>query len=163
MNVEIRRGSPEELDAVCALESGCFSSAEADPREVLQERLRIFPQYFRILREDGVPAAYIGGMLTNAPDLEDVMYKDASLHDPEGRWMMIFTVCTAAEFRGRGYAARLMKMLIQELREEGRSGMVLCCHDHLADFYRQFGFINEGRSSSRHGGEKNWLQMRLIL
>ena len=63
--------------------------------------------------------SFVDGMVTDAPDLEDIMYEDASLHDPEGKWQMIFGVNTIPSCRRKGYAGMLIRKLTDMAREQG--------------------------------------------
>lgn len=99
-------------------------------------------------------------MATDEHDLHDTMYADASLHRPGGRWQMIFGVNTLPQYRGRGYASRLLRRVIKDARKAGRAGLVLTCKESLLPFYSRLGFCDEGVSSSTHGGVR-WHQMRL--
>ncbi len=45
---------------------------------------------------------------------------------------------------------------------QGRKGLVLTCKEALIHYYAKFGFLDEGVSSSQHGGAV-WHQMRLTF
>ena len=90
------------------------------------------------------------------------MYDNAGLHNPEGKWQMIFSVVTDPEFRGCGVASRLMEKVVADCREEKRAGIVLTCKERLIPFYSRFGFKDEGVSASEHGGVV-WHEMRLTF
>ena len=96
------------------------------------------------------------------PDLRDEMYDDASLHNENGAWQMIFGLDTIPAYRCRGCAGMLLQHAIDESRAQGRRGLVLTCKDHLVHYYARFGFVNEGFTGSTHGGV-NWNQMRLTF
>ncbi len=160
--MDIRRAVPADLPAIAALEALCFPPAEAAPAAALAERLRAFPQRFLLLRQGDRLIGFINGMTTDAPDLLDGMYADASLHDADGGWQMIFGLDVHPDFRRRGYAAALMDALIAQCRAEGRRGLVLTCKAEKLAYYSRFGFVNEGVSKSVHGGAV-WYQMRLTL
>lgn len=53
-----------------------------------------------------------------------------------------------------------MRRMIADAKAQGRQGVVLTCKQELLDFYRRFGFENEGVSASQHGGAV-WYDMRL--
>ena len=91
------------------------------------------------------------------------MYADASMHDENGRWQMIFGVNTVPEYRRRGCAGQLIRRAIEDAGARGRAGLVLTCKDHMVSYYARFGFVNEGISDkSGHGGAV-WNQMRLAF
>ena len=158
----IRNAVPEDLPEIALVESLSFPAAEAGKKETIAGRLKIFPDRFRVAVEDGRIAACVNGMLTNEPDLRDEMYEDASLHDADGCWQMIFSVCTLPDCRGRGYASALLRRLIDDVRRERRRGLVLTCKEHMIGFYAALGFADEGISGSAHGGAV-WHQMPLTL
>ncbi len=91
------------------------------------------------------------------------MYADASMHNEDGAWQMIFGVNTIPSCRKKGYAGMLIERAIEDARKQGRKGLVLTCKDKLVHYYAKFGFVNEGVSeNSTHGGVV-WNQMRLTF
>lgn len=158
--MKIRYASMDDLAAIAEIEAKCFPAAEAAEREVFEKRLAIYQKHFWILEEEGKLVSVINGMATDEPVLQDEMYENASLHEEKGAWQMIFGVETAPEYQGHGYAAELMEHVIEDVRAQGRKGLVLTCKDKLIRYYEKFGFVNEGISSSEHGGVC-WYAMRL--
>lgn len=90
----------------------------------------------------------------------DEMYEDPAFCKESGKWQMVFGVVTHPFFQHQGCASRLMNQFILHAKEEGKSGIVLTCKKEKISFYEQFGFKNEGLSTSTHGGVP-WYQMRL--
>ena len=160
--MEIRTATMNDLDAIAAIEAQCFLAAEAAPRESFRARLEAFPDHFWLLWDGEKLTACVNGMVTDTPDLTDEMYHDAGLHDPNGKWQMIFGVVTLPAYRRQGCAARLLERAIADAREQGRAGLVLTCKEKLLHYYARFGFRDEGVSNSTHGGAV-WNQMRLTF
>ena len=160
--MEIRKGTLKDLEAIAAVEAACFPAAEAATRAEFAERLRYYGNHFWLLWEDETLAAFVDGMVTDAADLTDAMYADASLHNENGAWQMIFGVNTLPEYRRRGLAGQLLETAIAAAKQQGRKGLVLTCKDKLVHYYARFGFVNEGVSGSAHGGV-TWYQMRLTF
>lgn len=156
----IRKAEPGDLDGIAEVERLSFPPAEAADRGTIAARLSVYPDRFRVAEQDGIIAACVNGMTTDEPELRDEMYADASLHASDGAWQMVFSVCTLPEYRGRGYAAALLRALIDDSRREGRKGLVLTCKDGLIGYYAALGFADEGISASAHGGAV-WHKMRL--
>lgn len=156
----IRHATAADLEALTALEALCFPAAEAADRTSLARRLAAYPEHFWLLEEHGTLISFVNGMVTNEPNLTDLMYEDASLHNPAGQWQMIFGVDTHPAWRCRGYAAQTLCAAIEDTRAAGRAGLVLTCKNHLRPYYAKFGFVEEGISDSTHGGVQ-WHQMRL--
>ena len=156
----IRNATMADLPAVAEVERRCFPASEAATEEEFRERLASYADCFWLLFENDRLISFIDGMATDEPDLRDEMYADASLHRKNGRWQMIFGLNTVPEYRGRGYAALLVRTLTEESRKRGKLGVVLTCKEKLVPYYESLGFNNEGRSSSTHGNVV-WYQMRL--
>ena len=162
MSMEIRTAGMNDLDAIANLEAQCFPAAEAASRESFRARLEVFPDHFWLLWDGEELTACVNGMATDRPDLTDDMYGDAGLHDPGGKWQMIFGVATLPACRRQGCAERLLKRAIADAKEQGRAGLVLACKEKLIPYYAKFGFRDEGVSDSTHGGAV-WHQMRLTF
>ena len=160
--MEIRTAVPADVDAVTALEAACFPPAEAAPRASMATRLAAFPHTFWLLWEGEELLAMVNGMTARERDLTDEMYAGDQRYDPQGPWLMIFGVASRPDCRGKGYPSQLMERAIQQAKAQGRAGLVLTCKERLLPYYARFGFVNEGVSSSAHGGAV-WYQMRLAF
>lgn len=158
----IRHATLQDLDALTDLEARCFPAAEAATRAAFASRLQHYAGHFWLLELDGKLVGVVNGLVSDSAFLSDAMYADASLHEENGRWQMIFGVMTAPECQGRGYASGLLDQVIADCLAQKKRGLVLTCKAELVSFYAGFGFINEGRSSSEHGGV-SWYQLRLNL
>ena len=156
----IRKATIEDCAAITALEAACFPPAEAAPYDSFEARLKAFPDRFWLLFLDGELVSMVNGSLSNEPDLRDEMFHDTALHNADGAWQMIFGVATMPVHRCKGYAGMLLKRAIEDCRREGREGLVLTCKDYRIHYYASFGFVDEGLSSSEHGGDV-WYQMRV--
>lgn len=158
--MEIRHATLNDLAEVARVEAECFPPAEAASEASFAGRLARYPDRFWLMFDEGRLVSFVNGMATDAPDLKDEMYADASMHDPAGRWQMIFGVNTVPSHRRRGLAGRLIELAIEESRRRGCEGLVLTCKEAKIHYYAKFGFVCEGESDSDHGGAK-WYQMRL--
>ena len=158
--MEIRQATLNDLDAITALEAACFPEAEAASRESFEKRLKIFADRFWLMRDGDRLVSMVNGMVTDQEELVDEMFADASVHQPEGAWQMIFGVATHPEYQRRGLAAQVLERAIADVKAEGRRGLILTCKEQKLHYYAKFGFVNQGVSVSEHGGAK-WYQMRL--
>ena len=138
--MKIRTASISDLSAVTEVEAECFPPAEAAGRASMEQRLKTYPDHFWVLEDEGKIVGFVNGMVTDEMHLSDDMYDDASMHDENGAWQMIFG----------------------EAKKQNRRGLVLTCKDALVQFYAKFGFVDEGMSESVHGGVP-WHEMRLTF
>lgn len=160
--MEIRTATMSDLSAVTRLEAICFPAAEAATQTSFARRLERYPNHFWVLMDGDTLVSFVNGMVTNDEDLRDEMYDDASLHDENGAWQMVFGVDTHPDYRRRGCAGRLLEHVIGQARAQGRKGLVLTCKEALVPYYSGFGFVSEGVSCSTHG-DVTWYQMRLVF
>lgn len=160
--MQIRTAVPADLQGIVNIEAECFPAAEAATEASLSGRLAFYPNHFWVQLDGDRMIGFVNGMVTDEPDLRDEMYEDASLHNENGAWQMIFGVNTIPECRKKGYAGQLIRCAIEQAKKEGRKGLVLTCKDKLLHYYEDFGFVNEGVSKSVHGNVV-WYQMRLTL
>ncbi len=158
----IRKAVMADLQAIAKVEAECFPPAEAAGEGDFKNRLEVYPDHFWLLEDDGKLVGFVNGMATNEEELSDEMYSDASMHDENGKWQMIFGVDTIPEYRRQGCAEKILRQVMADSKEQGRLGLVLTCKDHLVHYYAKFGFKDEGVSESTHGGAV-WHKMRLTF
>ena len=158
--MEIRKATIADVDAITALEAACFPAAEAAPRESFQKRLEVFADRFWLLWDGDRLVSMVNGMLTDREELVDEMFADASIHQSEGAWQMIFGVATHPEYQRQGLAAKVLQLAIEDVKAEGRRGLILTCKEQKLHYYAKFGFVSQGVSVSEHGGAL-WYQMKL--
>ena len=160
--MNIRTATLQDIDQIAAVEKECFPAAEAATKEEFEQRLSHYADHFWLLFEDDTLIAFVDGMVTDQEDLTDEMYENASMHQENGAWQMIFGLNTMPEYRNRGVGGKLIEAFIDLAREENRKGVILTCKEEKIPYYAKFGFVNEGESVSDHGGAK-WYQMRVVF
>ena len=155
-------GNPFYLEEIAAIEAASYPEAEAASLKTIRKRIMKNPFGFWILVEDGHVKSFVNGLVTNERDLTDEMYEHPEMNDPEGDWLMIFSLATDPAYRHKGYAVAVMQQVISDCDSLRRKGIVLTCKEEMIPFYSKFGFEDEGISTSVHGGAK-WHQMRMTL
>ena len=161
--MNIRNGKISDIDELTAIEAECFPAAEAAERKSFEDRLKHYADHFWILEDDnGKIISFVNGMVTDEEHLTDKMYENASMHNENGAWQMIFGVNTLPKYRKNGYAEAVLRNVISDAKEHGRKGLVLTCKEKLIHFYGKLGFVDEGVSDSEHGGVV-WHEMRLTF
>ena len=107
-------------------------------------------------------AGFLNGIATNEHVFRDEFFTDASLHDPEGRNVMLLGLDVMPEFRRMGLARELVFSYCRREEGKGRFMLVLTCHENKVKMYRKLGFRDRGESGSLWGGEK-WHEMDILL
>ena len=160
--MNIRYATMADLDDIASVESECFPVLEAATKEEFEQRIKYYGNHFWLMFDEGKLIAFVDGFVTDEADLTDEMYENASMHNENGAWQMIFGVVTRPEYRKHGLAAQLLNRAIADARQQGRKGLVLTCKDKLVHYYAKFGIVNEGVSQYTHGNVA-WNQMRLTF
>ena len=161
--MDIRYATIEDIKAITAVETECFPPAEAATEKEFIERVRYYGNHFWLMFEQEKLIAFVDGFVTDEPDLTDEMYENASMHNENGAWQMIFGVNTLPAYRKHGYAGKLIRRAIEDAKQQGRKGLVLTCKDKLVPYYAKFGFQDEGVTDKSTHGNVVWHQMRLTF
>lgn len=159
--MNIRYATMADLDDIASVESECFPVLEAATKEEFEQRIKYYGNHFWIMFDDDKLIAFVDGFVTDEADLTDEMYENASMHNENGAWQMIFGVNTLPEYRRCGYAKELIKKAILDARKQNRKGLVLTCKESLVPYYSKFGFVDEGITDKSTHGNVLWHQMRL--
>ena len=161
-DLTIRQATSDDLEQIAALEALCFPEAEAASYSAIASRLSVYADRFFVAESGGQIISVVDGPITYGSFLVDSMYSDTSCHAPSGKWQMIFGVETHPSYRGQGIAGSVLDAFLASARALGLRGAVLTCKEALVPYYARFGFVDEGLSSSAHGGVQ-WYQMRLTF
>ena len=161
--MNIRYATMSDLDDIVSVESECFPVLEAATKEEFEQRIKYYGNHFWLMFDEGKLIAFVDGFVTDEADLTDEMYENASMHNENGAWQMIFGVNTIPSDRRRGLAGGLLERAIEDARKQGRKGLVLTCKDALIHYYAKFGFLNEGVTDKSVHGDVVWNQMRLTF
>ena len=161
--MNIKYATNEDIAEIAAVEAECFPPAEAATEKEFVERVKYYGNHFWLMYEAGKLIALLDGFVTDESDLTDEMYKNATMHDENGAWQLIFGVNTLPDYRKHGYAGKLICRAIDEARQQGRKGLVLTCKEKLVPYYAKFGFSDEGVSDKSTHGNVVWHQMRLFF
>ena len=147
----------DEAEQAAAIEAVCFPPNEACKREHMLPRIAAASDFFWVAedRQTGGIAGFINGIATDEDCFRDEFFTDASIHDPDGKNIMILGLDVLPEYRGRGLARALVDSYAE--REKGRR-LVLTCLEKLVGMYRKLGFRDLGESASVWGGER-WHEM----
>lgn len=159
--MNIRYATMADLDDIASVESECFPVLEAATKEEFEQRIKYYGNHFWLMFDDDKLIAFVDGFVTDEADLTDEMYENASMHDENGAWQMIFGVNTLPEYRRCGYVKELIKKAILDARKQNRKGLVLTCKESLVPYYSKFGFVDEGITDKSTHGNVLWHQMRL--
>ena len=159
--MNIRYATMADLDDIASVESECFPVLEAATKEEFEQRIKYYGNHFWLMFDEGKLIAFVDGFVTDEADLTDYMYENASMHNENGAWQMIFGVNTLPEYRRCGCAKELIKKAILDARKQNRKGLVLTCKESLVPYYSKFGFVDEGITDKSTHGNVLWHQMRL--
>ena len=159
--ITIRTVTPDDLDAVTAVEAACFPPAEGATQESFAQRIARFPERFFVACDGDAVIGLVNGCASHLPRIEDSMFETGG-HDPSGVNQMIFGLAVLPRYQRQGIGAALMQTMITFARQAGMATVVLTCKAGKLNYYSKFGFENRGVSRSQHGGVV-WYDMVLPL
>ena len=105
---EFRNIRPEETDQAVQIEQICFPPNEACVLPIMKERVRLAPDLFLVAvdKKNGQMVGFINSIATNERTLRDEFFTEPTLHDPNGRNVMILSVAVLPEYRNQGLARK---------------------------------------------------------
>ncbi|MDD7729153.1 MAG: GNAT family N-acetyltransferase [Clostridia bacterium] len=157
---EFRNIRKDEIDQAVEIEQICFPPNEACSREHISERIEAVPELFlaAIDRETGRIAGFLNGLATKEESFRDEFFIDVSLHDPDGKNVMLLGLDVLPEYRGQGLARELVAIYAKREEKNGRQQLILTCLDEKVGMYLKFGFLDRGTANSTWGSE-TWHEM----
>ena len=151
--MNIRNANLNDLESLYNIETACFPANQAASLNTLSNRLKVFPQHFWLIEDNGKILGFINGMITNNDTIRDEMFKNTDLHIENGKWQSVFGLAVLPQYQNKGYAGSLLNHLTNVSIKNNKLGIVLTCEAHLINYYQKFGFVNTGLSDSKHGGD----------
>lgn len=157
---EFRDILPEELDQVIQIEQICFPPNEACSAKSMKERVENAPETFLVAvdKETGKIAGFLNGVATNEDVFRDEFFTDITLHDPNGKNIILLGLDVLPEYRHQGLAREIMSHYVAREQEKGRKCLYLTCLDNKVEMYKKMGYTDNGISGSVWGGEE-WHDM----
>lgn len=161
---EFRNIRPEEADQAAQIEQICFPPNEACSEKMMKERVLTAPEFFLVAvdKENGKIAGFLNGLATDEEALRDEFFKDAGLHDPQGKNIMLLGLDVLPDYRRQGLATAIVSRYLERERKQGRKTIILTCLEGKVKMYEKMGFQNQGISGPSWGGEQ-WYEMSCVL
>ncbi|MCI8551301.1 MAG: GNAT family N-acetyltransferase [Lachnospiraceae bacterium] len=161
---EFRNIGPEEGEQAARIENICFPPNEACSEKMICERTAKVSELFltAVDKRTGKIAGFLNGIATDERSFRDEFFKDAGLHNPKGRNVMLLGLDVLPEYRGQGLAREIMRQYLHREREKGRHMVVLTCLEDKVQMYQKMGFDDRGIANSTWGGEQ-WHEMSYML
>ncbi len=161
---EFRSILPAEADQGADIEQICFPPNEACSPEHMRERIDGASELFLVAvdKKTGKIAGFLNGLATDEEEFRDEFFTDISLYDPDGKNIMLLGLDVLPEYRRQGLAHALVDEYVRRERQKGRKKLILTCLETLVPMYEEFGFADDGISSSSWGGEQ-WHAMTYWL
>ena len=160
MRFEFRNIRPEETSQAIAIEKICFPPHEACSRKAMEERIQAAPELFLVAidRETGRIAGFLNGIATDETRFRDEFFTDISLHDPQGKCVMLVGLDVLPEYRRQGLARKIVSEYIRREKANKRKLLILTCLENKIKMYEGMGYENHGTANSTWGGEE-WYEM----
>ena len=161
---EFRDIRPEEGDQAAQIELICFPPNEACTEAMMKERAEKVSDLFFVAadRSTGKIAGFLNGIATDEGAFRDEFFRDASLHQPDGKYVMLLGLDVLPPYRRQGLARELMYEYLRRQWRRGSERILLTCSDEKVEMYQKFGFEDLGIANSTWGNEQ-WHEMSCLL
>ena len=161
---EFRNIKQNEAEEAAEIERICFPPNEACSKKHMKDRVAGIADLFLVAidKENGKMAGFLNGLATDDEILKDEFFTNASLHNPEGKNVMLLGLDVLPEYRSQGLARELMYQYLKREKENGREKVFLTCLDNKVEMYTKMGYKDLGISDSSWGGEE-WHDMLYTL
>lgn len=157
---EFRDVRPDEAEQTIIIEQICFPPNEACSAKSMRERVANAAETFLVAveKETGKVAGFLNGVATNEEVFRDEFFTDITLHNPEGKNIMLLGLDVLPEYRHQGLAREIMNRYVSREQAKGRKCLYLTCLDGKVEMYKKMGYTDDGISGSVWGGEE-WHDM----
>ena len=157
---EFRDILPEEADQAIEIEQICFPPNEACSAKSMKERSENASETFLVAvdRETGRIAGFLNGVATDEEVFRDEFFTDITLHDPNGKNIMLLGLDVLPEYSHQGLAREIMTRYAAREQAKGRKCLYLTCLEGKVEMYKRMGYTDDGISGSVWGGEE-WHDM----
>lgn len=161
---EFRNINQDETGQAVAIEQICFPPNEACSEKSMRDRIAAAPELFLVAvdKETGNIAGFLNGIATDEDSFRDEFFTDISLHNSDGKNIMILGLDVLPEYRRQGLGRELVYRYLQREREKDRHTVFLTCLQEKVKMYEKFGFADHGIANSTWGGEE-WYEMGYML
>ena len=153
-----------EIPQAIAIEMVCFPPNEACSALAMKERIAVASELFLVAieNETGLIAGFLNGLATDEQAFRDDFFKDANLHNPDGKNVMLLGLDVLPQYQMQGLARELMEQYSAREKARGRKALILTCLEEKVEMYKKFQFEDDGMANSTWGGE-SWHQMTRVL
>lgn len=162
MQLKVRNGRLEDLEACFILEGKTFPEEEAACKENVEVRLKKFSEGFIVGEIDKEIVTHINSGSTNKEDITDEEFKGLIGHEDGGENIVIFSVAVDPIHQKKGIAKIMMKEFVKISKKMGKKKILLLCKENLIGMYEGMGYEKIGISASTHGGAI-WYEMEQKL
>lgn len=156
--LKIRNATIKDLSDIVKIEHLCFSIEEAATKESTEKRIHLIPDSYFVAEENSVIMGLINGPVIQTRFITDDLFSDIKENPATGGHQSILGLAVDPHNQKRGIASKLLSRLEKEAIVKKRETITLTCKENLIPFYENRGYLNNGVSSSAHGGV-TWYNM----
>ncbi|MBT2727315.1 GNAT family N-acetyltransferase [Bacillus sp. ISL-75] len=150
--LKIRNVEIEDLPELVVIEQLCFTKEEAATKEAFEKRIQSISDTFFVAEEKDVIVGLVNGPVIDHAYITDDLFSDIRENPVSGGHQSILGLAVSPHFQKRGVASALLAHIEKDACSKKRETMTLTCKADLIHFYENHGYLNNGVSSSHHGG-----------
>jgi len=137
---EIKKATPEDIDAICEVERSAFPPNRQASKETLKKRIELFPQGCFVVFRDGKLLGFTTALLTdNLKTLAELDPSDEELHNPEGEIYYFRSIGIHKDVQREGLGKALIAKHLENAKRLGKRIFRFTASEDVADYYEKLG------------------------
>lgn len=139
---EFRYIKHSEVEQAIAIEQICFPPNEACSADSMKNQIAVAEELFLVAldKQTGKIAGFLNGIATDEYRFRDEFFTQASLHNKNGKNIMLLGLDVLPEYRKQGLGRELVYEYLRRECANGRKEVFLTCLEAKVKMYKKFGF-----------------------
>lgn len=153
--VSTRLATPEDIDAIYAVETSAFPPELRATRETLLERMKLFNEGFFVLLKRGKIVAFSTALvITDANSVADLDKTDSEVHNPNGKTYYLRSLVVGKRSQHGGHGIKLLDKQLENAKQMGMTRFVFTCVFSVSNYYRNLGLKRLTDYEELHGNKE---------
>jgi len=158
----IRQATLGDINGICAVENSAFPSHRQASREILMNRIKLFPEGCYVAICDGEIAGFSTALIINdLKSLETLDPPDEQLHNLQGNTYYLRSVGIKPECQGKGLGKALVTQQVEHAQILNKDYFRFTSSEDVEEFYTKLGFARITDYCDFHGSVQAVWEMSL--
>jgi ribosomal protein S18 acetylase RimI-like enzyme len=137
--LKIRNANPKDLPAMLKLHQAVIEKHNDTDKKNFAAALQKYPNHIWLLERDGTLVSMVLGPAGDEEAISSPRIGKLQ-QNAQGDWQYLYGAETHPDFRAKGYASILLKEVIKNCKDDGRTGITVLTLPKDEPFYAKLGF-----------------------